>query len=137
MARLITKENIALSHMSFDFSSFFIFRSHSIYTYGNVGRFFNMVRQASSSIHQFYLTLLLVLFNRAECKSGGGHYSSQRTLGSASIGGSQSSNSIPWSNTWLPLDINTWYDYGMEDFLLLLLLFRLMYECFDILRIIE
>ena len=93
-----------------------------------------MVRQASSSIHRFYLTLLLVLLNKAECKSSGGHVSSQRSRGSAapggghgSIGGSQSQNSIPWSNTWLPLDINTWYDYGMEEFLSLSrFAFRLM-----------
>jgi len=59
-----------------------------------------------------------VLFNKAECKSGGGHYSSQRTLGSNSpsghgmTGGNQLQNSIQWGNSWLPLDIHGWYDYG-------------------------
>jgi len=77
-----------------------------------------MVRQASSIVFIF-IKLFLVLFNKAESKSGGGHYSSQRTLGSnsagshGSVGGSQFQNQIPWSNSWLPLDINSWYDYGM------------------------
>jgi hypothetical protein len=77
-----------------------------------------MVRQASSIVFIF-LRLFLVLFDKAESKSGGGHYSSQRTLGSGSTGshgsggGSQFQNPMQWSNSWLPSDINTWYDYGM------------------------
>jgi hypothetical protein len=76
-----------------------------------------MVRQ-TSSIGFLFLKLILVLFNKAECKSGGGHYSSQRTLGSnvpggyGMAGGSPSQNSMQWSNSWLPLDLHAWYDYG-------------------------
>lgn len=97
-----------------------IFSSSSFYfnVYGNAGRFVIMVRQASSIVFIF-LRLYLVLFNKAESKSGGGHYSSQRTLSSgsggshASLGGNQFQNPTQWSHSWLPSDINTWYDYGM------------------------
>ncbi len=77
-----------------------------------------MVRQASS-ISFIFLRLFLVLFNKVECKSSGsGHYSSQRTLGSGSssshgiTSGNQLQNSMHWSNSWLPLDLHPWYDYG-------------------------
>jgi hypothetical protein len=80
-----------------------------------------MVREASS-IGLFFLRLILVLLNKAECKSGGGHYSSQRTLGSSPpagghgmMGGNQLQNPMHWSNSWLPSDINAWYDYGMSN----------------------
>jgi hypothetical protein len=76
-----------------------------------------MVRQASS-IGFIFLKLIFVLFNKAECKSGGGHYSSQRTLGSnypggyGMTGGNQLQNPMQWGNSWLPSDLHGWYDYG-------------------------
>lgn len=90
----------------------------SIFPYGNAGRSFIMLRQASSIDFIIIINIILVLFNKVECKSGGGHYSSQRTLSSGSpsghgmIGGNQLQNSMHWSNSLYPLDINTWYDYG-------------------------
>jgi hypothetical protein len=89
----------------------------SIFPYGNAGRSYNMVRQASS-IGFIFLKIFFVLFNKAECKPGVGHYSSQRTLGSGSygghgiIGGNQLQNSMHYGNSLYPLDINSWYDYG-------------------------
>ncbi|CAF3368314.1 unnamed protein product [Rotaria socialis] len=72
-----------------------------------------MVRQASSIVF-ILLTILYTLFNQANCKSGGGHYSSQRSLSSVSSSGygyspGNQQNSI--SNSWFPQDMNSWYDY--------------------------
>ena len=78
-----------------------------------------MVRQ-TSFIAFIFLRLFLVLLNKAEGKSIGGHYSSQRTLGSNSPGGhgsssgSQLQNSMYWGHSRLPSDINPCFDYGME-----------------------
>ncbi len=61
------------------------------------------------------LKILFLLFNKANCKSGGGHYSSQRSLGSGSssgYGGSGGMQQHLWSNSWYPQDMNAWYDYG-------------------------
>ena len=49
--------------------------------------------------------LLLLETGAVQGKSGVGHYSSQRSLAN---GGS----AVHWSNSWLPSDINSWYDYG-------------------------
>jgi len=77
-----------------------------------------MVRRAST-IDSIVIILFFVLFNKAECKLGSGtHYSPQRlhSTGSSgahgSTGGSQLQNSMHWSNSWLPSDLNTYYDYG-------------------------
>lgn len=73
-----------------------------------------MVRQASSIVF-ILITSLYTLFNKANCKSGGGHYSSQRSLGSGSSGGyglSAGNQQNFLSNSWFPQDMNLWYDYG-------------------------
>jgi hypothetical protein len=57
------------------------------------------------------MKLFLVLFNKAECKSGGGHYSSQR-LGAGSSSGHASSGGSQLHNSWGPSDMHSWYDYG-------------------------
>lgn len=79
-------------------------------------RSLNMFHQ-TSTICLVFLKLYLVLFDKAECKSGGGHYSSQRTLGSSSggFGGGQSQGVGHWGNAWLPSDLNLWYDFGTLD----------------------
>ncbi len=55
-----------------------------------------------------------MLFNKANCKSGGGHYSSQRSLSGSSGGHGLSGGSQQnfWANAWSPQDMNAWYDYG-------------------------
>lgn len=71
-----------------------------------------MVRQASFIVFILIKTLS-VLLNKAHCKSGGGHYSSQRSLSGPSGGhGSGGSQQNFWGNTWYPQDMNSWYDYG-------------------------
>jgi hypothetical protein len=73
-----------------------------------------MVRQASFIVFILIKTLS-VLFNKANCKSGGGHYSSQRSLGSGPSGGhgmSGVNQQNLWGNSWYPQDMNAWYDYG-------------------------
>lgn len=77
-----------------------------------------MVRQVFSMI-LIYIHIFLVLFDEAECKSGGGHYSSQRTLNSGPSGGhgfsgnSFQPSSMHWSNNpWFSSDLDGWYDYG-------------------------
>lgn len=74
--------------------------------------------QQTPTICFVFLKFYLVLFEKAECKSGGGHYSSQRTLGSNSggFGGNQAQSSAHWGNTWLPSDLNPWYDFGRFSF---------------------
>jgi len=62
-----------------------------------------------------------VLFNKADCKSGGGHYSSQRSLGSGGPSGGFGGSAPTlghWGNTWSS-DISSWYDYGKFLFLLI------------------
>jgi hypothetical protein len=70
----------------------------------------------TTSITFILIKLFIVLFNKANCKSGGGHYSSQRTLsgpsGHGSSGGNQQQNSMYWGNSLFPQDTNAWYDYG-------------------------
>ncbi|CAF1236098.1 unnamed protein product [Rotaria magnacalcarata] len=76
-----------------------------------------MVRQASSVVF-ILLTILYTLFNQANCKSGGGHYSSQRSLSSGSSGGygySPGNQQNSMSNSWFPQDMNSWYDYALND----------------------
>lgn len=73
-----------------------------------------MVRQASFIIFIF-IKIFFLLLNKANCKSGGGHYSSQRQLGSGSTGGHGGSGGMQqnfWGNSWHPQDMNAWYDYG-------------------------
>lgn len=73
-----------------------------------------MVRQASSIIF-ILITSLIALFNKANGKSGGGHYSSQRSLASGSSGGhgvSAGNQQNYWNNPWMAQDMNAWYDYG-------------------------
>ena len=76
-----------------------------------------MARQATSIVFILIKTLAIFL-NKANCKSGGGHYSSQRTLGSGPSGGhgspagNQPQSSMFWGNSWFPQDSNAWYDYG-------------------------
>jgi hypothetical protein len=74
-----------------------------------------MLRQASSIIF-ILIKIFFVFFNKVNCKSGGGHYSTQRSLGSGSSAGHGSSGGNQpqnfWSNSWYPQDINGWYDYG-------------------------
>ena len=68
-----------------------------------------MVRQAS------FIIFLFLIFNKSDCKSGGGHYSSQRSLGSGLSGGHGGSSGMQqniWGNSWYPQDMNAWYDYG-------------------------
>jgi hypothetical protein len=108
--------SIGLYHFSLlHFRNFF---SHSALTYGNADRSNAMVQQASF-INFIVIISFIVLCNKAECKSGGGHYSSQRTLGSGPTSGghgmsaaNQLQNSMHWSNSWLPMDINAWYEHG-------------------------
>jgi hypothetical protein len=96
------------------FLSFSLF--YIIFTCGNAGPSDIMLRQ-TSSICFIVIKLFFALFNKAECKSGGGHYSSQR-LGSGSssghglTGGSQLPNPMQWGNPWMPSDMHPWYDYG-------------------------
>ncbi|CAF4585511.1 unnamed protein product, partial [Rotaria sp. Silwood2] len=84
----------------------------------NARRFFNMVRQASFIVF-ILITILFELFNKANCKSGGGHYSSQRSLGTGSSGGygvSAGNQQNFWGNSWFPQDMNAWYDYDHSTF---------------------
>ncbi|CAF0938516.1 unnamed protein product [Rotaria sordida] len=67
-----------------------------------------MVRQASFIVF-ILITTLFVLFDKANCKSGGGHYSSQRSLGTGSSGGygmSVGNQQNFWGNSWFPQDMN-------------------------------
>ncbi|CAF3073123.1 unnamed protein product [Rotaria sp. Silwood2] len=76
-----------------------------------------MVRQASFIVF-ILITILFELFNKANCKSGGGHYSSQRSLGTGSSGGygvSAGNQQNFWGNSWFPQDMNAWYDYALND----------------------
>ncbi|CAF1092032.1 unnamed protein product [Rotaria sp. Silwood1] len=73
-----------------------------------------MVRQVSYIVF-ILITTLFELFNKVNCKSGGGHYSSQRSLGTGSSGGygaSAGNQQHFWGNSWFPQDMNAWYDYG-------------------------
>lgn len=68
-----------------------------------------MVRQASISL----LLLLNIYFPTVLSKSGGGHYSSQRSLGTGPSGGHGAQQNY-WGNSMYPPDINSWYEYGMN-----------------------
>jgi hypothetical protein len=75
-----------------------------------------MVREASIIVFILIKTFFL-LFNKANCKSGGGHYSSQRSLGSGPStghGGSIGNQQNFYGSSWFPQDINAWYDYGKD-----------------------
>lgn len=66
-----------------------------------------MLRQASISL------FILLNFNLIQSKSGGGHYSSQRSLGSGPLTGHGSASQTYWGTSMYPPDINSWYEYGM------------------------
>ncbi|CAF1110362.1 unnamed protein product [Adineta ricciae] len=62
--------------------------------------------------------IVFLHFDEVICKPGGGHYSSQRTLGSGSSGshgGSIGNQQNAWGNPWSPEDVNSWYDYALND----------------------
>ena len=71
-----------------------------------------MVRQASISL-LLHLNLFLHYSNTVLTKSGGGHYSSQRSLGAGPSGGHGAQQNY-WGNSMYPPDINSWYEYGMD-----------------------
>ncbi|CAF3299274.1 unnamed protein product [Rotaria socialis] len=88
-----------------------------------------MVRHVLS-IGLIFSSLILVILNKAECKSGGGHYSSQRSLGSGPSAGygfsgsGHQQNSMNWGNPWFSSDLNSWYDY--DNMVIPLILFLLL-----------
>jgi hypothetical protein len=71
------------------------------------------MRRQTSSIVFILVKTLFIFFNKVNCKSGGGHYSSQRSLGAGPAGGHGSSagNQL-WRDSWFPQDMNSWYEYG-------------------------
>ncbi|CAF0761500.1 unnamed protein product [Rotaria sp. Silwood1] len=81
-----------------------------------------MVQQLSS-IGFILIRIFLVLFNKAECKSSGGHYSSQRTLNSGPSGGhgfssvNQLQNPMYWSSSWFPSDLDSFHDNRINNFI--------------------
>jgi hypothetical protein len=71
------------------------------------------MRRQASSIVFILIKTLFVVFNKVNAKSGGGHYSSQRSLGAGPSGGhGVSMGSQHWSNSFFPQDMNSWYEYG-------------------------
>ncbi|CAF3914274.1 unnamed protein product [Adineta steineri] len=72
-----------------------------------------MVRQTSSYIF-ILIKIILIYFNKINCKSGSPHYSSSRTLNQGTSGGHGSfsrNQENPWSQ-----DMNSWYDYATYFF---------------------
>jgi len=71
------------------------------------------MRRQTLSFGFILLKTLFIFFNKVNAKSGGGHYSSQRSLGGGPSGGHGSAmGSQHWNNPWYSHDINSWYDYG-------------------------
>lgn len=75
-----------------------------------------MCKENRSILIIYWILFTLIARNRIECRSSGGHYSSQRSLGTGGptggygmSTGSQSPNSI---NSLFPFDMNSWYEYG-------------------------
>lgn len=69
------------------------------------------------SIFFSLLSIFIVDFHLIECKSSGGHYSSQRSLGGGGSGLSSGHGSINpgqqsfyWNNPWMNNDPNSWND---------------------------
>lgn len=66
----------------------------------------------------FALVILFLLdFHLIESKSGGGHYSSQRSLSSGTSSSSfghgpmnQGPQAFYWNNPWINSDPNSWYE---------------------------
>lgn len=76
-------------------------------------RFDNMLRKVSAIV-LICVEIVFLNFDEVICKSGGGHYSSQRLGGgsSGSYGGSGGNQPVAWGNSWSMQDMNSWYDYG-------------------------
>ena len=66
----------------------------------------------SKKIFLIALILFVLLFKSTKGKSGGGHYSSQRSLGGThgQSSGNQGPNSMSWISSWPGYDANGWYD---------------------------
>lgn len=76
-------------------------------------------RRSPDSFIKLYC-LIVVLIESTNGKSGGGHYSSQRSLGAT--GGSMSHsagnaalNSMAWNNPWLMQDVHGFYDQSKSN----------------------
>jgi hypothetical protein len=78
----------------------------------------SVMPQEETPIVVVCLIVCLVVVPSVNCKSGGGHYSSQRSLaagpsaGHGLSAGNQLQSSMHWGNSLLPFDMNNWYDYG-------------------------
>lgn len=92
--------------------------SYSVYHKEMLLSILNYDTQQASTIIFLLIKIIFILFDEVNCKSGGGHYSSQRSLASGLSGGySGSASQGHWGNPWS--DMSAWYDYG--KFLLLLI----------------